>query len=96
VIQGKLERALGQNKAWFYSGILFGLIHASVNFLGQQWYRHGECAINAVILLLLQTVAGWVFGIIYMKSRSLLPSFLAHYFADGRLASIFYYIAAAG
>jgi membrane protease YdiL (CAAX protease family) len=71
-------------------------MHASVNFFGQQWYRHGESVINAVILLLLQTLAGWVFGIMYMKSRSLLPSFMAHYFADGRLASILYYIAAAG
>jgi membrane protease YdiL (CAAX protease family) len=95
VVQGKLERALGQNKAWFYSGILFGLMHASTNFFGQQWYRHGESTVNAIFLLVLQTIAGWVFGIMYTKSRSLLPSFLAHYFADGRLASILYYISAA-
>ena len=95
VIQGKLERALGQNKAWFYSGILFGLLHTSVNFFGQQWYKYGENILNVVFLLVLQTVAGWVFGIIYMKSRSLLPSYIAHYFADGRLASIIYYIGAA-
>lgn len=95
VIQGKLERALGQNKAWFYSGILFGLMHASVNFFGQQWYRHGESALNAIVLLILQIVAGWVFGIMFMKSRSLLPGFLAHYFADGRFASILYYAASA-
>lgn len=31
IIQGKLERALGQNKAWFYSGILFGLAHVTTN-----------------------------------------------------------------
>lgn len=95
VIQGKLERALGQNKAWFYSGILFGLLHTSVNFFGQQWYKYGENILNVVFLLVLQTVAGWVFGIMYMKSRSLLPSYIAHYFADGRLASIIYYIGAA-
>ena len=95
VIQGKLERALGQNKAWFYSGILFGLMHTSVNFFGQQWYKHGENILAAVFLLVLQTVAGWVFGIMYMKTRSLLPSYLAHYFADGRLASIIYYFGSA-
>jgi membrane protease YdiL (CAAX protease family) len=95
VIQGKFERALGQNKAWFYSGILFGLLHTAPNFFGQQWYRHGESVLNAVVLLALQTLAGWVFGIIYMKTRSLWPSFWAHYFIDGRLASIAYYVSSA-
>lgn len=92
VIQGKLERALGQNKAWFYSGIMFGLMHASVNFFGQQWYLHGESILNAVVLLLVQTIAGWSFGIMYMKSRSLLPSAIAHFLTDGRLASILSFI----
>jgi membrane protease YdiL (CAAX protease family) len=93
VIQGKLERVLGQNKAWFYSGILFGLMHTSVNFFGQQWYRYGENYLNALILLLIQIIAGWTFGIIYMKSRSLLPGVVAHFLTDGRFASIMYYIA---
>jgi membrane protease YdiL (CAAX protease family) len=92
VIQGKLERALGQNKAWFYSGILFGLMHASLNFFGRQWYLHGESALNAVVLLLVQTIAGWSFGIMYMKSRSLWPSTIAHFLTDGRLASILFYL----
>jgi membrane protease YdiL (CAAX protease family) len=92
VIQGKLERALGQNKAWFYSGILFGLMHTSVNFFGQQWYRYGENIANALLLLVIQTIAGWSFGIIYMKSRSLLPSVVAHYLTDGRFASILHYL----
>ncbi len=95
VIQGKLERALGQNKAWFFSGILFGLMHTSVNFFGQQWYRYGENLTNALLLLLIQTLFGWIFGIMYMKSRSLLPSFVGHYLIDGRLASIIYYLASA-
>jgi membrane protease YdiL (CAAX protease family) len=92
VIQGKFERALGGNKAWFFSGILFGLMHASVNFFGQQWYRYGENITNALILLGIQTLFGWIFGIMYMKTRSLLPSYVAHYFLDGRLASIIYYL----
>jgi membrane protease YdiL (CAAX protease family) len=95
VIQGKLERALGQNKAWFYSGILFGLMHTSVNFFGQQWYRHGEEVLNALVLLVIQTIAGWSFGIMYMKSRSLWPSAIAHFLTDGRLASILSFIMSA-
>lgn len=95
VIQGKLERALGQNRAWFYSGILFGLMHTSVNFFGQQWYEHGENILNALLLLVIQTIAGWSFGIMYTKSRSLLPSVVAHYLTDGRFASMLYYFASA-
>ena len=88
IIQGKLERALGQNKAWIFSGILFGLAHVSVNFFGAQWYGYGASIGNAIGLLIQQIFSGWIFGIIYMKSRSLLPSFLAHFFTDWRLGSI--------
>ncbi|MBA7480140.1 hypothetical protein ES707_15586 [subsurface metagenome] len=88
IIQGKLEKALGQNKAWFYSGILFGLAHASTNFFGVYWYRGGADIGNAIGMLIMQTLSGWIFGIIYMKSRSLLPGFLAHFFTDWRLGSI--------
>ena len=35
-----------------------------------------------------QIVAGWMFGIIYTKTRSLLPGMVAHYLTDFRLGSI--------
>ena len=83
IIQGKLERALGQNKAWFYSGILFGLAHVATNS-----FVRGLDIGPGVIELAGQIIAGWIFGIIYMKTRSLLPSFVAHYITDFRLGSI--------
>ena len=43
---------------------------------------------NAIGLLTMQILSGWIYGIIYMKSRSLLPGFLAHFFTDWRLGSI--------
>jgi membrane protease YdiL (CAAX protease family) len=88
IIQRKLERALGQNKAWIYSGILFGLVHVAPNLMGAQWYDYGQDIGNMIGLLIQQIIVGWIFGIIYMKSRSLLPSFLAHFFTDWRLGSI--------
>ncbi len=88
VLQGKLERALGQTQAWFYSGILFGLMHVPVDFFGPQFYAYGESYVNSSVLLLSQIIAGWMFGIIYSKTRSILPGMLAHYFADSRLGSI--------
>ena len=89
VLQGKLERAVGQNRAWILSGILFGLGHLSVNLIGPLWT--GSIP-GAFLLLLKQTISGWIFGLIYMKTRSLLPSMVAHFVADGRLATILWYI----
>jgi len=88
IIQGKLERALGQNRAWFYSGILFGLAHFSSNFFGPLWYSKGENITGALLLLMQQTIFGWVFGVIYAKTRSLLPTMVGHYLLDGRLGLI--------
>ena len=83
IIQGKLERALGQNKAWFYGGILFGLAHVVTNS-----FVRGLDIGPGVFELAGQIITGWIFGIIYMKTRSLLPSFVAHYVTDFRLGSI--------
>lgn len=88
ILQGKLERALGQNRAWFYSGILFGLMHAPVDFFGPQFYAHGSSYLNACLLLLTQITFGWIYGIIYSKTRSILPGMLAHFMIDFRLGSI--------
>ena len=88
ILQGKLERALGQNKAWFYSGILFGLFHVPVDFFGPQWYSSGESYLAAFIMLFSQITAGWIFGIIYSKTRSIFPGMLAHFMTDARLSSV--------
>lgn len=88
ILQGKLERALGQNKAWFYSGILFGLIHVPADFFGPQWYSHGESLLAAFLMLFSQITAGWIFGLIYSKTRSIFPGMLAHFMTDGRLSSV--------
>ncbi|MFC1561509.1 lysostaphin resistance A-like protein [candidate division KSB1 bacterium] len=83
IIQGRLERILGQNKAWIYGGILFGLAHFFVNY-----YVTGLDLASGIFMLIGQITAGWMFGIIYMKTRSLWPGILVHYLTDGRLASI--------
>ena len=83
VIQGNIERTLGQNKAWIYGGILFGLAHFVFNFVVT-----GLDLGSGIVLLIGQITAGWIFGIIYMKTRSLWPGMFVHYITDGRLASI--------
>ncbi len=78
----------GQNRAWILSGILFGLAHLSVNLFGPLW---SGSVVTAAFLLVKQVISGWIFGLIYMKTRSLLPSMVVHFLADGRLASFIYY-----
>ena len=83
IIQGKLERALGQNRAWFFSALLFGLLHIfTLIFVG------GLDIVGGVFYLVQVTISGCIFGIIYMKTRSLLPSMVAHYLTSWRLGSI--------
>jgi len=88
IIQGKLERAVGQGRALVFTAVLFGLAHTMVNFFGAQWYAHGQSIGNSIGLLVVQTLAGLIFGLIYMKSRSIFPSMAAHFFTDWRLGSI--------
>lgn len=83
VVQGSLERVLGQNRAWIYGGVLFGLAHFFVNY-----FVTGLDLVSGIFMLVGQTIAGWIFGIIYMKTRSLWPGMCMHYLTDGRLASI--------
>jgi len=83
VIQGRLERVIGQNKAWIFSGILFGLAHVTTNYFIQ-----GMDLVSGIFQLLGQIIAGWIYGILYMKTRSLYPGMLAHFLTDARLASI--------
>lgn len=78
VIQSKLERALGQRKAILLGGILFGLTHVlfDIHMVGS------EGALVILLTVLTQTMAGWLLGLIYMKTRSLWPGIVGHYLGN--------------
>jgi CAAX protease family protein len=76
VIQSKLERALGQGRAVLWGGILFGLTHVAFD-ISRLLTTQGVIAVALAVLL--QSMAGWLFGIIYMKTRSLWPGIVCHY-----------------
>jgi len=78
VIQSKLERAVGQSKAVLWAGILFGLTH--VVFDISMLMETGVLFVFFAVLL--QTMAGWLLGIIYMKTRSLWPGMACHYLSN--------------
>lgn len=83
IIQGNLEKAIGQNKAWIYGWILFGLAHVTTNIF-VEWFDF----IPGLIQLFGQITAWWMFGILYMKTRSIWPGMLVHFLTNGTLASI--------
>ncbi len=83
ILQGRLERAVGQNKSWIYAGLLFGLVHLPVNYL----VANMDFA-TGLVQFMSQTAWGWVFGILYMKTRSLYPGMLVHFVTNGIMASL--------
>jgi len=78
IIQSKLERVIGQNKAILLGGILFGLTH--ITFDITQLLDSG--IIFVFFAFVLQTMLGWLLGIIYMKTRSLWPGIICHYLVN--------------
>ena len=72
-------RALGQPKAILWGGILFELTHIALD-VSALVGTGGIVAIASALLL--QTLAGWMFGIIFMKTRSLWPGIICHYLAN--------------
>jgi membrane protease YdiL (CAAX protease family) len=78
VILSKLERAVGQVKAILWGGILFGATHVVFDIIELA----GSDAVFVYLAILMQTMAGWFFGIVYTKTRSLWPGVLGHYLVN--------------
>jgi membrane protease YdiL (CAAX protease family) len=81
-VQQKLERALGQERAWLLGGLLYGLIHVPTDFFGTLWFISGGDLGTALARLLVQCSLGWVWGILFIKSRSIYPVFVSHYLTN--------------
>jgi len=94
VIQSKLERAWGQNKAWIWGGIIFGLMHIINDYaipliLGGDV---GSVIITGTLLLFIQIINGWFLGILYIKTRSLLPCIIVHFISNYLTAILAWFI----
>jgi len=81
-VQQKLERALGQNRAWLLGGLLYGLIHVPTDFFGTLWIASGGDPVVASLRLVSQIGFGWTWGILFIKCRSILPVILSHYLTN--------------
>lgn len=87
VIQSKLERVLPQERAWVVAGVLFGLSHVPNDFFGPFWLASGGDQLVAVLRLAEQTAVGLLYGLLYMKSRTLAAPIIAHY-CSNKLAAV--------
>lgn len=78
-IQSKLETIYGINRALIFQTILFVLIHIPGNF-----YRYIQYPdlLYLIISFLFQIVHGFVYGILYWKTRSIYPSVIVHYLTN--------------
>jgi membrane protease YdiL (CAAX protease family) len=81
IIQSKFERVMSQKQSWIWMGIVFGLIHIPSNILGSlsQESDIGIVLILNMFALINQIISGWFFGILYMKTRNLIPPIFVHY-----------------
>jgi membrane protease YdiL (CAAX protease family) len=74
-IQLKLETIYGINRALIFQTILFVLIHIPSNI-----YRYIQYPDfwSLIIFFLFQIVHGFVYGLLYWKTRSIYPSIIVH------------------
>jgi len=79
LIQTRLEELHGPILAWIIGGILFGLWHIPTDFWGTMKSSMNLNLTGSLGLLLLQIGNGMIMGVLYIKTRSLLPCILAHY-----------------
>jgi membrane protease YdiL (CAAX protease family) len=79
VLQAKLERGMGQMAAIVWGGVLFGFKHLALDITTLS-ETNGYLAV--FLALMLQTLSGWLLGIVYMKTRSLWPGIVSHYLGN--------------
>lgn len=74
LIQTRLESALGAVRSWILSGLLFGFFH-----LYRIYLVPGRAPdIVEALGLVYVTALGMLLGVVFAKTRSLLPSFFIH------------------
>ncbi len=97
VIQSKLERAWGQNKAWIWGGIIFGLMHIINDYaipllLLEDVGDVGSVIIDGSLALVVQILNGWFLGILYIKTRNLIPCIIVHFISNYLIAILAWFI----
>lgn len=80
--QMKLERIYDQKRSLWIQSILFGLIHIPTDFFGALWWNGGQDVLFSILTLGFQSLMGFFFGVLYIKTRSVWPSVITHFLFD--------------
>ncbi|MFX0183682.1 MAG: CPBP family intramembrane glutamic endopeptidase [Candidatus Hodarchaeota archaeon] len=78
-IQLKLETIYGVNRALIFQTIFFVLIHIPSNIYRYLQYPDSG---SLIIFFLFQAIHGFVYGLLYWKTRSIYPSIIVHYLTN--------------
>ena len=78
-VQLKLESVYGINRALIFQTIIFVLIHIPSNIFR---YMQNPDLGSLIIYFLFQTVHGFVYGLLYWKTRSIYPLIIVHFLTN--------------
>ncbi len=74
LMQTRLEAGLGTVKSWLFTGLLFGFYHYWANYL----VVGKTLTFPSITYIIFTAVFGMLLGVVFAKTRSLLPPFLLH------------------
>lgn len=79
IIQTQLEKVYSQNKTLIYQTLLFVLVHIPANIMRYQ--LDGDIG-SFLLLFAFQATHGFIYGLVFMKTRSIWPPVIIHYLTN--------------
>ncbi|MBY9014697.1 MAG: CPBP family intramembrane metalloprotease [Candidatus Lokiarchaeota archaeon] len=89
IVQSKLERSVGQKRAIIYQGVLFMLIHIPANLI--RFTIDGNL-VRFFWSFGFQLLHGVIYGLVFLKTRSLWPAVICHYLTNWAGATILLFL----
>ena len=89
IVQSKLERSIGQKRAIIYQAVLFMSIHIPSNLM--RFTIDGDL-IRFLWNFGFQLMHGAIYGLVFLKTRSLWPAVICHYLTNWAGATILLFL----
>ncbi len=89
IVQSKLERSIGQKRALLYQGVLFMLIHIPANLI--RFTIEGNF-VRFFWSFGFQLIHGAIYGLVFLKTRSIWPAVICHYLTNWAGATILLFL----
>jgi membrane protease YdiL (CAAX protease family) len=89
IVQSKLERSIGQRRAIIYQAVLFMLIHIPSNIAR---FTFDGNLVRFFWNFGFQLLHGVIYGLVFMKTRSIWPGVICHYLTNWAVATILLFL----